>query len=155
MRVLLNLLPVTTCGGRQNAANLWRAVSRFGEADSWLCVCRPEQGYEASATQSWQDVEVMDPGTYAERVWLENRTIPRLASRWKADVIFTPSDQKLTPVWKALIFVSVNLSGTKYPKHAHWRSHPFEFMRSQVIEDKRTPNQSFRHAAHHHRVWLG
>ena len=90
MRILVNLLPASTGGALQNAANIWRAVAEWGDGDEWLCVSRPGPGSEDSTTSPWQQIEVMEPGRLPERLWVDNYAIPQLARRWNADVVFTP-----------------------------------------------------------------
>lgn len=90
MRVLVNLLPASTGGGMQNAANLWRAAGEWGAGDDWLCVCRPGRGLEDATARPWQQVEFMQPDGMADRLRAENHAVPRLARRWRADVVFTP-----------------------------------------------------------------
>lgn len=90
MRILVNLLPASTGGALQNAANIWRAVAEWGDGDEWLCVSRPGPGFEDATTSSWQQIELMDPGWLPERLWADNHSIPRLVRRWNADVVFTP-----------------------------------------------------------------
>ena len=90
MRVLVNLLPASTGGGVQNAANLWRAVAERGADDRWLCVCQPGRGLEDEPVRPWQQIEVMEPRGLPERLRMENHVVPRLARRWAADVVFTP-----------------------------------------------------------------
>lgn len=90
MRILVNLLPASTGGGLQNAANLWRAAAEWGAGDAWLCVCRPGRGIEDATASPWQQIEVMAPGGLPERLRAENHAVPRLARRWGADVVFTP-----------------------------------------------------------------
>lgn len=89
MRILVNLLPASSGGGMQYAINFWRAVGEWGAGDDWLCVCRPGRGLEDSTARPWQQIEFMKPGGMAERLWAENYAIPRLARRWRADVVIT------------------------------------------------------------------
>lgn len=93
MRVLVNFLPLppSAAGGLQNAANFWRAVGAWGGHDEWLCVARPDLGIEKLATRPWQDAKTASPGGLADRLALENRWLPALARKWRADVLFTPA----------------------------------------------------------------
>ncbi len=71
--------------------NLFAATARNGEGDDWMFVARPESGLAAEAPDvPWLHCTPMPIEGFAHRLKTENLALPRLATEWGADLVFTP-----------------------------------------------------------------
>ena len=90
MRVLVDFLPLLPRGGGlQNARNLWRTIQGHGREHHWLVFARPGLGL-APASSDHCDLREVAVESLGARLRIENVALPRAASAWGADVVWTP-----------------------------------------------------------------